>query len=298
VTEHIVATFETQTAADAAVRDLESAGISTSAIRRYRPDSLADTSQQRAGQQSTASTGSGGGFWAWLLGEEPEGETTRSLYRDEEFYQRGAHAGHTIVSVDLGDELQVSRAVTILESHRPLEMEEDSDNTGVDVSASELLTRTASSPADRSVRPAGSVTSPSSEKMSLGSASGPEQVIPLAEEQIEIGKRAVDRGTTRVRRYVVERPVAEQVTLRGERVTIERRRPIENTSGAPAGAFEERVVEVRETEEVPVVEKTARVVEEVAIRKEETERTETVRDTVRRDEVEVTGDSARGASKP
>ena len=40
----------------------------------------------------------------------------------------------------------------------------------------------------------------------------------------------VDRGVTRVRRYVVERPVEQDVTLRGERVTIERRRPIETTS--------------------------------------------------------------------
>ena len=47
----------------------------------------------------------------------------------------------------------------------------------------------------------------------------------LSEEQVTIGKRMVDRGTTRVRRYVVERPVDEQVTLRGERVTVERRRP-------------------------------------------------------------------------
>jgi len=54
--------------------------------------------------------------------------------------------------------------------------------------------------------------------------------------------------------------------------------------------FEERTVEVRETEEVPVVGKTAHVVEEVAIKKEATQRTETVKDTVRREEVEVTGD--------
>ena len=52
-------------------------------------------------------------------------------------------------------------------------------------------------------------------------------------------------------------------------------------------------MEVRETEEVPVVEKTARVVEEVAVRKEETERTETVRDTARREEVEVTDKEGR-----
>ena len=50
---------------------------------------------------------------------------------------------------------------------------------------------------------------------------------------------------------------------------------------------------MHESEEVPVVEKTAQVVEEVAIRKEETERTEKVRDNVRREEVEVTGNNGR-----
>ena len=101
-------------------------------------------------------------------------------------------------------------------------------------------------------------------------ATDKEEVIPLAEENVEIGKRTVDRGTTRVRRYVVETPVERDVTLHGERVTIERarRRPVD--AAASGHAFEERTVEVRETEEVPAVEKTARVVEEVAIRKEET----------------------------
>jgi uncharacterized protein (TIGR02271 family) len=119
-----------------------------------------------------------------------------------------------------------------------------------------------------------------------GSSAG-EQVNLVKEEELKIGKRMVDNGTTR-RRYVVETPVERNLTLRGERVTIEPRQPISGV-GAQGGAFEERTVEVRETEEVPVVEKTARVVEEVAIRKEATERTETVRDTVRREEVEVTG---------
>ena len=90
---------------------------------------------------------------------------------------------------------------------------------------------------------------------------------------------------------MVETPVERDVTLHGERVTIERRRPADAT--ASGHAFEERTVEVRETEEVPVVEKTARVVEEVAIRKEETERTETVRDKVRREDVEVTDEDGQ-----
>jgi stress response protein YsnF len=93
---------------------------------------------------------------------------------------------------------------------------------------------------------------------------------------------------------VVETPVEREVTLHGERVTIERRRPVD--AAARGHSFEERTVEVRETEEVPVVEKTAHVAEEVAVRKEETERTETVRDTVRREEVEITDKHGRPAS--
>jgi uncharacterized protein (TIGR02271 family) len=131
-----------------------------------------------------------------------------------------------------------------------------------------------------------------SDRSPCASASSTEEVIPLAAENIEIGKRMVDRGATRVRRYVVEWPVEREVTLHGERVTIERRRPVET----PGHAFEERTVEVRETEEVPVIEKSARVVEEVAVRKEATERTETVRDKVRREEVEVTEKDGRPTS--
>jgi len=63
--------------------------------------------------------------------------------------------------------------------------------------------------------------------------------------------------------------------------------------GVPGGAFEERTVEVRETEEVPVVDRTTRVAEEVVVRKEETQRTETVRDTERREEVEITDQDGR-----
>jgi stress response protein YsnF len=58
----------------------------------------------------------------------------------------------------------------------------------------------------------------------------------------------------------------------------------------PAGAFEERTVEVHQTAEEPVVSKTARVAEEVVVRKDVTERTETVRDNVRREEIDVNAD--------
>ena len=121
-----------------------------------------------------------------------------------------------------------------------------------------------------------------------------EEVIPLAEEELQVGKRTVDRGTTKIRRYVVRKPVEESVTLRDETVSVERRRPVtQGEAGVPAGAFEERTVEVHQTAEEPVVNKTARVAEEVVVHKDVTERTETVRDDVRREEVEVQKDADR-----
>jgi hypothetical protein len=63
-----------------------------------------------------------------------------------------------------------------------------------------------------------------------------EEVIPLAEEELQVGKRTVDRGTTSIRRYVVRKPVEESVTLRDETVSVERRRPVTaGEAGVPAG---------------------------------------------------------------
>jgi stress response protein YsnF len=115
--------------------------------------------------------------------------------------------------------------------------------------------------------------------------SGQEQVIPLAEEVLTVGTHKVSAGTTRVHRYVVETPVEKQVTLVRERVVVERRRPVsDKVSGE---LLTELTVEVTETDEVPVVGKTLRVKEEVVVRTERSEHVETVRGTVRRDEVEV-----------
>jgi uncharacterized protein (TIGR02271 family) len=184
------------------------------------------------------------------------------------------------------DETRIHQAITGLTSHHPIEMEERTEELNAESSPETVP--------GYSPHPGLAGSTAESRGVAAEPSSGTEEVIPLAEENLEVGKRTVDRGTTRVRRYVVERPVERDVALHGQRVTIERRRPVE-TSG-PGHAFEERTVEVRETEEVPVVEKTVRVVEEVAIRKEETERTEKVHDTVRREEVEVINNNGRQTS--
>jgi uncharacterized protein (TIGR02271 family) len=118
------------------------------------------------------------------------------------------------------------------------------------------------------------------------SPNGPdEEVIPLAEETLIVGKRTVNSGTTRIRRYVVETPVEQQVSLFDEKVIVERRRPV--TDAATGDTLTELSIEVIETSEVPVAAKSVRVREEIVVRKERTKRIATVRDTVRRDEVRV-----------
>jgi len=121
--------------------------------------------------------------------------------------------------------------------------------------------------------------------------SGMEEVIPLGEEVLEVGKRTENRGTARIRRFVVETPVERQVTLQSEKVVVERRRPV--TDQATGEILTEVTVEVVETEEVPTVEKRLRLREEVVVRTERTQRVETVRETVRRDEVDIQQPSRR-----
>jgi stress response protein YsnF len=93
----------------------------------------------------------------------------------------------------------------------------------------------------------------------------------------------------RIRSYVVETPVEERVTLREERVAVERR-PVDRAVGDAEQAFQERTIEAEERGEEAVVSKETRVKEEVVVRKEADQRTETVSDTVRSTEVDVEDD--------
>jgi uncharacterized protein (TIGR02271 family) len=121
--------------------------------------------------------------------------------------------------------------------------------------------------------------------------------IKVLEERLRVGKREVAAGAVRVRSYVVERPVEEQVSLHEERVRVERH-PVDRTVTAAdaAGAFQERTIEAQARSEEAVVQKDVRVVEEIGIKKEAGDRTETVHDTVRKTEVDVEDTSA--ATRP
>jgi uncharacterized protein (TIGR02271 family) len=121
-----------------------------------------------------------------------------------------------------------------------------------------------------------------------------DETIEIVQEEVHVGKEKVSDGGVRVRSYVREVPVEEEVRLREERVHVERRPVDRPASAADINAFKEGTIEVTETRERPVVAKEARVVEEVHVRKDVEEHTEKVHDTARRTEVEVEQMGQRG----
>jgi uncharacterized protein (TIGR02271 family) len=275
--ETIVAIFDTAADAGAAVADLRDAGFPENAIEQHSKDSVYDADARETPVTGEAHKHSG--FWAWLTGEGTD-ETHHALY------DRSVTNGSTVVTV-ITDETRADDVSAILESHSPVDLQERHDHYGLgaapaagmttDGGYTDALGTSTATPAPLTA-------------VDVDRAGTHEDVIALSEEALDIGKRQIDRGTTRVRRYVVERPVEEQINLRSESVSVFRR-PV---SGAAApGAFTDKVVEVTETAEEVMVVKTAHVVEEVVIAKTVEDHTETVRDTVRRDEVEIEGPQGR-----
>lgn len=114
-----------------------------------------------------------------------------------------------------------------------------------------------------------------------------EIVVPIIEEQLRVGKRTVESGGARIQTGIKEIPVETEVNLREERVRVERHAVDRPATNADLQTFGEGEIELTEHSEVAVVAKEARVVEEISIGKEVTEREETIRDTVRRTDVEI-----------
>jgi stress response protein YsnF len=85
---------------------------------------------------------------------------------------------------------------------------------------------------------------------------------------------------------VIEEPVESQVTLHEEHASL-LRRPVTDTNALKDVDWTDKTIEVTETAEQAVISKTARVAEEVVIRREGSDHVETVRDKVRRQQVEI-----------
>jgi stress response protein YsnF len=111
--------------------------------------------------------------------------------------------------------------------------------------------------------------------------------IPVVKEELHIGKRAVERGGVRVTVRATETPVAQDIRLHETHVDVERHPANRALTADEVAALRERVLEVDELAEELVVEKQARVIEEVVIKKHASDRVETVRGAVREDHAVV-----------
>ncbi|MCR0982091.1 YsnF/AvaK domain-containing protein [Roseomonas populi] len=313
MTRTITGLFDTRAEADAVAEHL----------RQHDGVNPAKISVHGAGTTATATgTAEDRGFWASL----------RDLFipdEDRYAYSEGIRRGGYVVSAEV-DEGLVDHALDVFEQHGAVDLDsreaewrsagwsgyqaDDSAGTGVPMNTSAAVGAAmmggTSTPAvgGTPLPVAGAATTGTTGTAGMGgtaagtSAAGAmgasdtrEERIPVVEEQLRISKREMDRGRVRVRSYVVETPVNESVTLRDERVQVERR-PVDLPLSAADDAFRERTIEAVEHTEEAVVSKEARVKEELVIRKQVEERTQNVSDTVRHTEVEVEDDRNAGAT--
>ena len=195
-------------------------------------------------------------FWGKKGGVAPPRE-------DRHIYEEALRRGGYLLTVNC-DDAEAGRVHALLEGSNAVDMVDR----------------------ERELRASGFAPPSAPASAPLAAAATADTVIPVVEEQLVVGKRQVDRGGVRVRAYTVETPVQENVSLRQERVDVERRAvnaPVADT----AGLFQERDLELVETSEEVVIAKEARIVEELNVHKEAGQRVETVSDTVRHTEVEV-----------
>lgn len=194
---------------------------------------------------------------------------------DRQVYEEGVRRGGFLLTADV-DRDQADKAVMALEDANSVDIDDRS----------------------RQWRQEGWMPAAPQAEMERERAMGDDQVIPIMEEQLIVGKREVERGGMRVRSYVTEQPVHEQISLREEHVNVERNRVDKPISGDDADAFRERSIEMTETKEEAVVGKNTRIVEEIGLKKTSDQREEQIDDTVRHTEVDVERIDGEGRNRP
>lgn len=270
----VVGVYDNYADAQRAVQALSSEGFPRSSIH-LTPESETDTSARASTADSSDAQSSGGigGFFRSLFGREEHKE-------HHDVYAESVRRGSYILTVDVNSDDEVDRASDIMARFDAVDIDERSSQwkqagwSGYDASAPRYTP-------DQIQQERSSYT------QARGTDTNEQSRIPVIEEELKVGKRQVQRGGIRVFQRVRETPVHESVQLREEHVKVERHRVDKPATEADIAAFKEGSVEVRESAEEAVVSKSARVVEEVVVGKEASERTEQIDDTVRKTEVDV-----------
>lgn len=261
--ETLVAAFDTSEHAMAAVNALEASGFHPADI------SVLDSHRLEAGE-GVDMAAHPPGLWQMLFGED--------LHRHEAtVYADTIENGGTVVSVRVPHE-QVAQASGILDMHRPINVHDRAVTSGVAPAAHVETAAKAIAAMPLAPDQAVAVT-PKLAKMHP-------DVLQLAEEQLQIGKKNVETGRTRVRRFTTERDVSQDVTLHEEHAELLRTALTEPASLEEID-WADGELEVVETKEQALVNKTARLVEEVSLRTKGADHLETIHEKLRRQQAEV-----------
>jgi uncharacterized protein (TIGR02271 family) len=185
--------------------------------------------------------------WQELFGREIQ-------QHEATLYGKSVDSGGAVLIVRL-PETDAARATRILKAHQSVDLHKRAEEEGLIKTSPKAAAATSPMPV--------------------------EEVLELSEEQINIGKRLVQGGATRIRRFVTETPVEAQVTLHEEHARVFRRAITDQDCWA------DKTIEIPDMTEEPVVTKSVHVAEEVVIQREGSDQVKTLQDKVRRQQVQV-----------
>lgn len=253
----IVAAFDSGAHAQAAAAALKAAGFHSADI------SILDKSRSPSIGADKPS------LWHRLFGDQVR-------QHEAAVYDRTIASGGTVLSVRVPDN-EVAHATGIIDLHHPIDVHDRALTSGV-VPASRA--GAAASPPPPPVKAQQKVA------VSPKLADVNEQVVRLAEEQLQVGKRKIETGKTRVKRYVTERDASADVTLHEEHAEV-LRRAVADPKYLGDVDWSDSTIEVVETAEQALVNKTAKVVEEVSLKKIGSDHVQTLHEKIRRQQVDV-----------
>lgn len=269
--ETIVAAFDTPEHAEAAVKALKAGGFHGDDISVFNRDRL--TAGGAAMKQGLKEAG----MWRRLFGS--------GLHEHEAtVFGQTVGEGGSVISVRVLDS-EVAHATGILDVHRPIDVQDRAITSGIAPPAKveAIAKEDAAAP----------FTAPQRIATSPKAAEVHGDVLRLAEEQLQVGKEMVETGRTRVRRFTTEREVAQDISLHDEHAEVMRRAVTEPASFTNVDWSDDEI-EVVETAEHALASKTARVVEEIELKKVGTDHVETIRERLRRQQAEVLNEPRGG----
>lgn len=269
--ETIVAVFDTAAHAEAAVKALRAGGFADADISVFDEDRLA------SGKKTIDEPG----LWQRLFGDD--------VYEHEAaVYRATIDRGGVVVSARVLDS-EVAHAIAILNLHRPVDVHDRAVTSGIAPAAH----------VEAVEKKIEAVPLAAVQKVAVSPklAEVHDEILHLAEEQLQVGKKMAETGRTRVRRFVTEREASADVRLHEEHAEV-LRHAITDPKFVGEIDWADKEIEVVETAEHALVNKTARIVEEVSLKKVGTDRVETVRDKIRRQQAEIQRIGADGKPLP